>query len=79
LPIDSTDDALFVDAKRVMVHDGCTMFFWTSSWLNGKSLTTLFPSLFKHSKRKKWMVVNALENDNWIADTMHNMSATLSC
>jgi hypothetical protein len=31
------------------------------------------------AKGKKWMVANALEDDNWIADTMHNMPAPLSC
>jgi hypothetical protein len=77
LPIDSTDEALFTAATRVTIHDGRTMLFWTSSWLNGKSLASLFPSLFEHRKRKKRTMANALYNDNWIADTMHNMFAPL--
>jgi hypothetical protein len=37
----------------------------------------LFPSLFFHSKRKNRTVANAMQNDNWLRDLMHDMSATL--
>jgi hypothetical protein len=77
LPIDSIDEALFAAATRVMVHDGCTTQFWTSSRLSGKSHASMFPSLYKHSKRKNRIVVNALQNENWITDIMHTMTAPL--
>jgi hypothetical protein len=64
LPIDSTDEALFAAATGVMVHDGRTARFWSSSWLGGKAPAILFSSLFSHSKRKNRTVANALENDN---------------
>jgi hypothetical protein len=70
-------EALFAAATKVTVHDGCTMCFWSSSWLNGKATAALFPSLFIHSKRKNRTVANAMDNDNWLADLMHDMSATL--
>jgi hypothetical protein len=55
LPIDKVDEALFATATRVHVHNGQMARFWTSSWLNGSSPTPLFPSLYKHSKRKNMM------------------------
>jgi hypothetical protein len=68
---------IFTAATRVTVHDGCTARFWSSSWLGGKAPVALFPSLFNHSKQKNRTMANALENDNWIADLMHNISAPL--
>jgi hypothetical protein len=52
LPVDKVDEALLATATRVHAHNGQTIRFWTSSWLNSTSLMSLFPVLYKHSKRK---------------------------
>jgi hypothetical protein len=77
LPIDSTDEALFAAATKVTVHNGSTAKFWQSSWLHGSSPAMMFPSLFQHSKRKHRSVKEALQNENWIRDIMHDMSPAL--
>jgi hypothetical protein len=48
---------------RVHVHNGQVTRFWTSSWLNGTSLESLFPVLYKHSKRKNRSVAEAMESE----------------
>jgi hypothetical protein len=77
LPIDSTDDSLFTAATRVQVHYRCKAKFWTSSWLNGSSSLAMFPTLYLHSKQKNQSVAEALHNDNWIWDLMHNLTISL--
>jgi hypothetical protein len=47
------------------------------SWLNGVAPATMFPSLFQHSKRKGRTVVEAMANENWIGDLMHNLTTGL--
>jgi hypothetical protein len=77
LPIDSVDESLFAAATRVHIHNGKKAKFWTSSWLNGASPAALFPTLFDHSRKKNRSVAEALHNENWIRDLMHNVSATI--
>jgi hypothetical protein len=77
LPIDSVDESLFAAATRVHIHNGKKAKFWTSSWLNGASPAALFPTLFDHSRKKNRSVAKALDNENWIRDLMHNVSATI--
>jgi hypothetical protein len=52
LPIDNIDEALFLAATHVQVHNGGKAKFWTSNWLNGSSPSSMFPTLYQHSKRK---------------------------
>jgi hypothetical protein len=78
LPVDETDGALFAVATRVTIHNGKTIKFWCSSWLQGCSLASMFPALFNHSRNKKWTVPEAMASDNWIRDMMHDMSESLS-
>ncbi|WVZ88969.1 hypothetical protein U9M48_035436 [Paspalum notatum var. saurae] len=77
LPIDDTDRALFAAATRVMVNNGQRAKFWHSSWINGVSPALLFPELFKHSKRKNRTVAEALRDDNWIRDILHDLTVGL--
>jgi hypothetical protein len=77
LPVDGVDEALFAAATRVTVHNGKKAKLWTSSWLEGCSPTTMFPALFKHSKKKNHSVADAMSTGNWIRDVMHNMTAPL--
>jgi hypothetical protein len=37
----------------------------------------MFPALYLHSKQKNRSVAEALHNDNWIRDLMHNLTTSL--
>jgi hypothetical protein len=65
------------DSQKKKVHNSRTALFWTSSWLKGVSPAAVFPALYKHSKRKRRAVADALANDNWIRDIIHNIKASL--
>jgi hypothetical protein len=77
LPIDEVDEALFAAATKVTVHNGTKAQFWTSSWLQGCAPAVMFHDLFKHRRRKNRSMANAMNNDNWIKDVMHDISAPL--
>jgi hypothetical protein len=77
LPVDEGDIALFAAATRVQVHNGKTVRFWTDSWLNGVAPVTMFPSMYQHSKKKVRTVAEAMADENWIGDLMHNLMAEL--
>lgn len=74
LPLDRDDIALFNAATRVELGNGDKALFWTSRWLHGEAPATMFPSLFKHSKRKNRMVRDALTDKRWIRDMDYNMT-----
>jgi hypothetical protein len=44
--------------------------------LEGGTPTIQFPKLYRHNKRKK-MVAEALLNDQWIRDVMHDLNMHL--
>jgi hypothetical protein len=67
------DVALFSAATCVMVHNGMTIKFWTSNWIDGMSPASMFPSLYEHSK-KNMTVVEAMHNGNWIKDLTHDVT-----
>jgi hypothetical protein len=77
LPVDDTDRAPFAAATRVQVHNGRKALFWKSSWLNGLAPATLFPPLYRHSKRKNRTVAAALAGNRWIKDICHDLSSDL--
>jgi hypothetical protein len=66
--VDAVDEALFAAATRVTVRNGKTARFWTSTWASGTTLASMFPLLFKHSRRKNRIVANAMANETWISD-----------
>jgi hypothetical protein len=74
LPVDDVDKDLFAAAMRVQVHNGKTAKFWTDSWLNGAAPAAMFPMLYQHSKKKNRTVAEALGDDHWIGDLMHNLT-----
>jgi hypothetical protein len=45
---------------------------------DGNAPATMFPTLYSHSRRKNRTVANAMENNNWITDLVHSLSA-LNC
>jgi hypothetical protein len=77
LPVDKDDRALFNAATIVTLGNGNTASFWTSRWLQGEAPATLFPTLFKHSKRKNRTVKQALTDNKWVSDVDHNMNVQL--
>lgn len=74
LPIDAVDMALFNAATKVVVHNGRMASFWTSSWMDGRAPSALFPLLYKHSRRKKRSVREAILGDLWIKDIAYNLN-----
>lgn len=73
-PVDKNDTALFNAATSVVLGNGEKATFWSSRWLQGEAPATLYPALFKHSKRKNRTVRDALTDDKWIRDADHNMT-----
>jgi hypothetical protein len=45
-------------------------------WMRGGA-TIQFPKFFNHSKRKNRSVAEALDNDQWIWDVMHDFTVPL--
>lgn len=74
IPVDRDDLKVFNAATIVHVANGRRAAFWTSPWLQGEVLATLFPALFRHSKRKKRTVKDALTDNNWIRDIDYDMT-----
>jgi hypothetical protein len=38
----------------------------------------MFPALYQHSKQKNQSMTEAVRNDSWISDLMHNITTPLS-
>jgi hypothetical protein len=74
LPVDQEDIALFNATTQVHVGNGSKAIFWTSRWLDGEAPASLFPALFRHSRRKNQIVRDALSEDKWIRDVDYNMT-----
>lgn len=77
LPVDEIDIALFTAATTVTVHDGRKASFWLSSWIEGQSPASLFPQLYRHSRRKNRSVREAVLNGKWIDDVAFYLSVGL--
>jgi hypothetical protein len=75
--VDRVDEVLFATATWVMVHNGKKAKFWLSSWVNGGSPALMFPGLLNHTRRKQRSVTEAMHNNTWISDLMHDPSASL--
>jgi hypothetical protein len=48
-----------------------------SRWLDGEVPATLYPTLFKHSKRKNRIVNDALAYEKWIRDVDYSMTVRM--
>lgn len=73
LPAEKADLQLFNAATTVILGNGCKASFWGSRWLNSEVPANVFPTLYKHSKRKNRTVREALHQNTWIKDVDHNM------
>jgi hypothetical protein len=56
------------------VGDGRKAKFWTSAWLQGQVAASLFPTLYKHSRRNNIMVSEALAENKWMRDVDYSMT-----
>jgi hypothetical protein len=74
LPIHDVDEALFAAATRVTVRNGRMAMFWMTHWIQGNSLASMFPNLFRHSRRKNRSIAEAMSGETWIRDVMHNVT-----
>jgi hypothetical protein len=74
MTVNSTDEALFTATTQFHVHNGRTALLWTSIWLHGVSPAAMFPQLYEHNKKKRRIVQDALCNDNWIRDIIHDIT-----
>jgi hypothetical protein len=77
LPVDNGDLALFNAATTVILGNGEKATFWTSRWLQGEAPASLYPTLFRHSRRKNRTVKDAITSDKWVSDVDHNMTVQL--
>ena len=53
-------------ATTVTIGNGERANFWSSRWLQGEAPATVYPTLFKHSKRKNRSVKDALTGNKWV-------------
>jgi hypothetical protein len=64
---------LFNAAVRFILGDGQRIKFWLDPWLEGTSLTTSAPDLFRSCTMKRLTVSEALTNGKWIRHFKHNL------
>jgi hypothetical protein len=61
----------------VILGNGNKAGFWSSRWLDGEVPATLYPTLFKHNKRKNRTVNDALADEKWIRDVDYSMTVRM--
>jgi hypothetical protein len=59
---------IFFAATTITLRNGKKTHFWFAPWLNGRAPKHVAPKIFEVSKRKKWMVSQALANAAWIVN-----------
>ena len=67
LPYDGRNRELFEASTIVLIGDGKTTSFWSSSWMDHEAPISMPPRLFRKSKRKKLSVYNTLKENRWVA------------
>jgi len=67
LPVDSRDRDIFATSTKVTIGDGNLAWFWQSSWVDGRTLKNIAPTLYKKVKRKNLLVRKALQDNRWIS------------
>lgn len=76
-PCDEQDAELFVASTTVTIRDGRKALFWESPWVFSSPLKTMASNLYRHARRKKRTVANALQDNKWINDIRHNLTSML--
>jgi hypothetical protein len=72
-PCDEQDAELFAASTTVTIGDNRKALFWESPWVSSSPLKTMAPNLYRHARRKKRTVANALQDNKWIDDIRHNL------
>jgi hypothetical protein len=75
-PCNEKDMEIFYAATTITLGNGQKTPFWHALWLEGKMPKDIAPKIFELCKRKKWMVANALRDNEWIRKL--DTDATLS-
>lgn len=65
-------------ATSVTLGDGKTAKFWKNRWIGREPLLSTFPALYKHSRRKKRTVADALRNEQWLLDLQHGNTLAIA-
>lgn len=76
-PCDEQDAELFAASTTVTIRDGRKALFWESPWVSSSPLKTMAPNLYRHARRKKRTVADALQDNKWIDDIRHNLTLVL--
>jgi mannosylglycoprotein endo-beta-mannosidase len=76
-PCNSRDMKVFYDATTITVGNGRLTPFWHAPWLFGTKPIAIAPLVFACSKRKNWMVSQALLGDAWIGKITMDETFTL--
>lgn len=76
-PCDEQDAELFAASTTVTIGDSRKALFWESPWVSSSPLKTMAPNLYRHARRKKRTVANALQDNKWINDIRHNLTSVL--
>ena len=63
--------------RLLYLHLGSTTF-WKSTWVGGSPLRTASPTLYSHARRESRIVVEALNNDQWILDLQHGNTTEIA-
>jgi hypothetical protein len=75
-PCTDKDMEIFYAATTISLGNGRKTLFWHAPWVHGRKPKDIAPRIFDICKRKKWMVDQALRNDDWIPKLSD--SATIS-
>jgi hypothetical protein len=75
-PCTDKDMEIFYATTTIILGNGRKTPFWHAPWVHGRKPKDIAPRIFDICKRKKWMVAQALHNDEWISKLSD--SATIS-
>lgn len=76
-PCDEQDNELFAASTSVTIGDGRKALFWESPWACSSTLKAVAPNLFRHARKKKRTVAEALQDNKWIDDIQYNLTTAL--
>jgi len=67
MSVNSRDKDLFAASTKVIIGDENLARFWQSSWVDGRTLKNIAPTLYKKAKMKNLSVRKALQDNRWIS------------
>ena len=77
-PCTSEDYDLFYACTAITIGNGHKAPFWDSPWLDGRRPRDVAPLIYLISKRKKWCVQKAMQDDAWINQINTSDGVTLA-